>query len=27
MKIFDIEEINICKDNKYYSHIEFEKIT
>jgi uncharacterized protein with HEPN domain len=26
LKIFDIEEVNICKDNKYYSHIEFDKI-
>ena len=25
-KIFDIEEIKICQDNKYYKYIEFEKI-
>jgi len=26
-KIFDIEEIEICKESVYYEHIEFENIT
>ena len=25
-KVFDFEEIKICKDSKYYGHVEFEKI-
>ena len=25
-KIFDLEEINVCKDSKYYMHIDFDEI-
>ena len=25
-KIFDLEEINVCKDSKYYTHIDFDEI-
>jgi hypothetical protein len=25
-KIFDIKEINLSKNNKYYTHVKFEKI-
>ena len=27
LKIFDIEEIELCKESKFYRHVDFEKIT